>query len=571
MDSARHEGLKWILGHWPYLLVLLAVLAWPPLTAAFFGFAGRAVARLARRPGGVVLTAGLASLLVGLPLVTLHEPLPRVHDEFSYLLASDTFAHGRLTNPTPPAWQALETPHVLFRPSYQSKYPAGEGLMLAAGQALAGRPVMGAWLGAGLACAGIAWMLLALVPRRWALVGGLVAAVHPVLLYWQQSYWGGQIATLGGALLVGGAVRVDRRGARVWPAVAIGAGLALLSLARPAEGLLFSILVLAWLGYRLLRRGEVRADWRGLLVRLALPAACVVGPTLAWTGYYNYRVTGAALTPPYVEHIRQYMVAPAFTFLGLRPRTQTFYDPLHRIGQTEFEVGIWEKYQTPKGFALSVGGKFVALARDAVLSSLLVVPLVFALLGWRRSRLVRVAAVGLFGFLLIVMTTQVWTLRHYVAPAAGLLALLVVIGFRRLRAWHHGRGRAGLWGGGWGRVGARLVVVALLFNAYRATLDMLWGVGWYSEREKLVAGLEAGPDDHLILVRYAPGHSILHEWVANLADPPTQRVVFAQEVDEPLRSELIHAYASGGRRKVWLFEPDKDFFHLEPYPIEAGR
>lgn len=48
---------------------------------------------------GLVAFAG--SSAVGLLVGT---PQPKFHDEFSYLLAGDTFAHGRLTNPTHPMW-----------------------------------------------------------------------------------------------------------------------------------------------------------------------------------------------------------------------------------------------------------------------------------------------------------------------------------------------------------------------------------------------------------------------------------------------------------------------------------
>jgi len=530
-------------------LVLVTALAGPHLGQRFFGRLERAGGGLARRRTAAVAVAGLAPMLLRAALLPIEGvPEPGTTDEFSHLLTADTLASGRLTNPTHPMWTSFEAPHVFHRPVYASMYPPAQGVILGLGQALTGVPWTGVWLSVGLMGAATCWMLQGWLPPGWALYAALLVGLRlGTVSYWMNSYWGGALAAIGGALALGAVARLRRR-PRVIHSVILGTGLALLVNSRPFEAVVLGLTLGPVL---LLTALPSRGGWTRTAT-VSAPALAVLALAGATDGYYQWRVTGSPWRLPYEVNRQTYGWPQTFYWQpALAPGTYA-QDTMYRYYL--WERALHDRGRSPRGFALATLGKVKAFwpffLGPALTPFVLVLP---RALGDRRLRLLgavcMVMAVALSGY--------GFFFAHYAAPLVGALFALLVQGMRHVRVWRwRGRptGRAAV------RLtaavcGAMLLVAAIARPEVPPDQSSLgWRPpSWYtsalrSPRERVREQLDAQPGRHLLLVRYPSDHDVRREWVYNGASIDAQRIVWANDMGAQRNGELIEHF--GGRR-VW--------------------
>jgi hypothetical protein len=505
--------------------------------------------RLAHQKSLAMLLVGLISLVArALLLPVLPIPKPAIQDEFSYLLASDTFASGRLANPTPPFAEHFETLQELVHPTYASKYPPLSALMMALGQRITGEPWVGVWLSTGIMCATLCWALQGWLPPVWALVGSLIALARiGIVSYWSEGYWGGTCAAIGGALIIGAVPRLIRR-LRLSPALALAAGLAILANTRPYEGLVLALVCSAVLAFALFRR---QVSIGPLCQVVILPMALVLIPVFAWMGYYNYRVTGHALEIPYLAHDKQYVVRSPLLW-QTDPNTATLYSS---VALKEFwTVASAGENQSARDHWLKAHvSDLITLGHFFLGWPLVVCMIACARSLWRdpRARRALLLAAGFYA-------GAAWDARlfpHYAAPATALVYILAACSLRAARNTWPGTfaERRYLTYGILGLFGLTAAMAMLTpENTY------LFGPIDYHVQAKhcsITERLEREPGLHLVLVRYGSRHDMYEELVFNQANIERSRVVWARSLDPEKDSRLIDHFSG---RHAWLLQDDGD-------------
>lgn len=542
----------------------------PRLGTRFFTRIERAFTTLARHKTASIAVVGLSALLIRLAILPIHPPpMPFGADDFSNLLAGDTFAHGRLTNPTPAMWVHFETIHIDMLPTYMSMYFPAQGLELALGKVLFGNPWFAVMIGGTIMCSVLCWMLQAWLPPTWALLGGFIAVMRLALFsYWTSTYHNaGPICAIGGALVLGGLPRFKRSlGTRYLAVMAVGA--VMLALSRPYEGLLLCLPVVGVLLH--LAFTTKRLPTRTLLARTA-PALAILAVGIGWLGYYDYRAFGSPTTLPYTINRNTYAMAPYYVWQGPRPEPHYRHAEMRRFYKIDELDDYYRNHSVPGFFKMTI----VKAARGIYFfTGMALIPPLFMLPWAFRDRRIRLLTI-VVAILAVGMAIEIYLFPHYLAPFTAAFYAIGLQAMRHLYVWAPGNQPVGQ------AITRSIVSICVLMAVLRPFNQQLhcpvaerpvsvWIVNWFgpdhfiTQRSIVENQLKQIPGGQLAIVRYAPDHDPIDEWVFNAADIDSSKVIWARAMDTESDLELIRYYS---QRKAWLIQPDSPSHEITPYPV----
>ncbi len=471
-------------------------------------------------------------------------PAPQTHDEFAYLLAADTFLHGRIVNPTPVSPAHFEYFHILLTPVYAAKYPPLQGFFLAAGKLLTGFPIAGVWLTSLLSGLAIYWLLRAFFSLRWALFGAFLWLTAPLNFVWLDSYWGAHVAVIGGALSIGACFRyLQKRGSKnlfIW-----GLGIFLLLNSRIYEGtVLTAILVLIWIFETLKNKQIGNYSYRGFAV-----FALIIFVNFAAIAFYNFQITKNPLVLPYSLHHSQHHQVPLFIFQKTgesKPGIPPVIKKLDERWTAEFKGD----YKTPSAAVISTVERIpvylVWLTRSPFLLALFLLGLYGLAKGAEENFGWKILVIFLLFLTALFLT--VFKGDRFISPVAGLAFVSITLAAKMLYR------RNGFWkpavlllplviGGGF--------ILGLISVELKRVSPPNVENNFVS-RVQITDYLKAQGGKHLIFVETNEANPAdARFYVYNDAEIRDSPIVWAHNLSESENRVLIENYQN---RKIWQLE-----------------
>jgi hypothetical protein len=176
------------------------------------------------------------------------------------------------------------------------------------------------------------------------------------------------------------------------------------------------------------------------------------------------------------------------------------------------------------------------------------------------------------------MTVEIYLFPHYLAPFTPAFYALGLQAMRHLRLWKPGGLGVGM---ALTRFSVAVCVLMVCVRPFNKQLNCpvperpvaTWILNWFgpdhfvTQRSTVEDQLEQIPGGQIAIVRYAPDHDTLDEWVFNAADIDRSKVIWARDMGDADNQELLQYYKN---RKAWLVQPDLPSAEVTPYPM-AGK